>query len=195
MPKIKSAKNSVPNRIGKTVDLREWLNETETIKDKDGKETTRRKNVSDTIFDEIKDGKENKDKDGRVTSIVSPSFTLSVEIAKRRIPANKDGKPYEMEYASLLPNVIEACALLVGGNTDTTVTKDKDGNESEQPSVTKYFRQGYGMLARNNASAKIATEVEGPAKGIEQAIKGLMKSKGWTYEKAKAKLDALNAED
>ena len=131
----------------------------------------------------------------RIMSITSPNFTLAIEIAKRRIPANKkDGKPYEMEYASLLPNVIEACAQLVEGNTDITFTKDKDGKETEAPSVTKYFRQGFGMLARNNASAEIAREVEGPAKGIEQAIKGLMRSRGWTYEKAKAKLAAMDAD-
>jgi hypothetical protein len=187
MPKIKSAKNAAPKRIGQPVELQTWLVEMETTKDKDGNPVTRRKNLSDTLYDEIKDGKITKDKDGKVTSIVSPSFTLTVEVAKRRIPANKDGQPYEMEYASLLPNVIEACALLVGGNTDVTVEKDKDGNEKELPSVTKYFRQGYGMLARNNASAQIASAVEGPDKAFEQAVKALMKAKGWSEDKAREK--------
>ena len=198
MPKIKSAKNDVPNKIGKQVNLLDWLSETETVKDSAGNETQRLKNVAEEIANELLSDKATRtmgDKatgnEDRVMSIVSPSFTLTVETAKRRIPV-KNGTPYEMEYASLLPNVIEAAALLVGGNMDVTIEKDKDGKDEEKQSVTKYFRQGWGMLARNNASAKIATEVEGPAKGIEQAIKGLMRSKGWSYEKAKARLAMLN---
>lgn len=194
MPKIKSGKNAVAKSIGPKVNLRDWLNETETVT-VDGKEVERRKNLSDTLYAEIAEGKETKDKDGRVIGIHSEQFDLTIEVAKRRIPATKDGQPYEMEYAWLAPRTNEACGLLVGGNLDLTFTKDKDGSESEQPSVTKYFRQGHGMLSRNNASAKIASEVEGPGKAFEQAVKALMKAKGWSEDKAREKAKLMMSDD
>ena len=194
MPKLKSAKNNEPTRVGVPVDLEAWLTETETIKAKDGTETTVRKNLSDSVYADIKDGERTKDKDGRVIAIVSKEYKLNIKLANRKIAVGKEKKLFDKEYAELLANVGEACAMLVGGNVDITVTKDKDGKETEQPSVTKYFNQGFGMLARNNASASIAAEVEGPAKGTEQAIKGLMRSKGWSYEKAKQRLAELDAD-
>lgn len=175
-------------RVGNPIDLRAWMDEMH--KDKDGKE--KRKNLSEVAYESLtKHGKETKDKDGRITAIASQDYSLTLEIAKRKVPATKDGKLYEAEYASLLPLTGEAATTLVDGNLDTTV--DKDGNEL--PSVVKYFRQGYGMLARNSAGAAIATLIEGPDKAREQAIKNLMKAKGWDYDKAKAKVELLMAED
>lgn len=173
-------------RVGNPIDLKAWM--AETHKNKDGQEV--RKNLSDAAFASLSKGKETS-KDGRVTEIRSDDYTLTIEVAKRKVPATKDGKLYEAEYASLLPLTGEAATTLVDGNLDTTV--DKDG--SELPSVVKYFRQGYGMLARNSAGAAIATLIEGPDKAREQAIKNLMKAKGWDYDKAKAKVELLMAED
>lgn len=196
MPAIKSAKNNEPTRIGKAINLKDWLVETETIKAKDGTETINRKNLSDTVYEQIKDGTEEADKDGRVIKIASEQFTLTIEVAKRRIPATKDGKPYEMEYGNLLPNTVEAASLLVGGNLDITTKVDEKTKEVEElPSVTKYFRQGFGMLARNSASARIATDVEGPDKAMEQAVKALMKAKGWSEEKAREKAKLMMSDD
>ena len=193
MNKNKTAKVSgrnknaqVATRVGNPIDLRAWMAETTT---KDGKEV--RKNLSEEAYASLSKGKETKDKDGRITEIRSDEFTLTLEVAKRKVPATKDGKLYEAEYASLLPLTGEAATTLVDGNLDTKV--DKDGNEL--PSVVKYFRQGYGMLARNSAGAAIATLIEGPDKAREQAIKNLMKAKGWDYDKAKAKVELLMAED
>lgn len=193
MPKMKTAKNAQPARIGEPIDLKAWIVETE--KDKDGKDVYKNVKKSE-IMDSLKNGKE-ETKDGRIVRIVSDMFTLNIELAKRRIPATKDGKPYEMEYANLLPNTVEAAALLVDGNADVTYKKDEKGKETDEelPSIVRYFKQGYGMLARNNASSRIATVVEGPDKALEQAIKSLMKAKGWSREKAEAKAKIMFAED
>ena len=191
MPKIKSGKNSTPELIGERVNLRSWLDETE--KDKDGNDV--RKNVPESVYALIKDGTETKDDKGKVIKIVSDAYTLTVETAKRRIPATKDGKPYEMEYANLLPNTAEAALPLVDNNLDVTIVKTDKGEDDEKPSVIKYFRQGYGMLARNNASARIAAKVEGPEKALEQAVKALIKAKGWSEEKARAKAKLMMSDD
>lgn len=179
-------KTAVAKRVGESVDLRAWLAETE--KDKDGKDV--RKNTTDAIATELLAGTEGKDDKGRVTSLSSDNWTLTIELAKRKVPATKDGVLYEQEYASLLPLTADAAVTLMDGNLD--VTKDDKGVET--PSVLKYFRQGYGMLARNNAGAAIASLIEGPEKARERTILSLMKAKGWTREKAEAKY-ALLMED
>jgi hypothetical protein len=200
-------------RKGEPIDLLTWLDETETRKDKDGNETTVRKNgVPDNAAEELKavadktlevteDAEKSvgvvKDDKGRIVKIRSKNWTLTIELAKRRVPATKDGKPYDMEYGNLAANTSDAMLQLMGGNFDETFeVNPKTKKIEEADSVAKYFRQGYGMLARNAASSRIATLVEGPEKGLEQAIKALMKMRpDWSIEKATAKAKEAMSED
>lgn len=165
-------------RIGESVNLIEWAKDAENIKD-------------ESIRKEVLAGEQKKDDAGRVTSLTSENWTLTLEVAKRKVPATKEGKLYEMEYAALLPRTASAAVTVVENNLD--VTLDKDGNEL--PSVLKYFRQGFGMLARNNAGASIASQVEGPEKARERTIVNLMKHRGWSREKAEQKYELLMADD
>ena len=180
-------KGKEATRLGGDVNLMAFISETETLKDG----TVKRKNMTDKVAAELEAGEVTKDDKGRIIAIKSPNYTLTVEVAKRKVPATKDGKLYEAEYASLLPLTAEAATDLMDGKLDVTI--DKDGNES--PSVVKYFRQGYGMLARNSAGAAIAAKIEGPEKAREAAITKLIKLKGWDRAKAEKKYDAMMADD
>lgn len=177
-------KNTDAKRLGENVNLIDWLNR----KDKDGNLLTDGKIVAELLKGKQTKG-DGKNSD-RVMSITSDNWTLTVEVAKRKVPATKDGVLYEQEYASLLPLTAEAATDLMGGKLDVSYKDD-----AEVPSVIKYFRQGYGMLARNSAGANIASQIEGPAKGREAAINKLIKLKGWDRAKAEKKYDAMMADD
>jgi hypothetical protein len=173
--KVSGKNKDAAERRGEPIDLLAWL--------KDGS------NQESDVVNELLKG-ERTMKDGRLVSIVSENWTLAIEVAKRKVPTTKEGKLYEMEYAALLPRTASAAVMVVENNLDQTF--DKDGNEL--PSVLKYFRQGYGMLARNAAGAAIAAQVEGPEKAKERTILSFMKHKGWSRDKAEAKY-ALLMED
>jgi hypothetical protein len=169
--KEKPAEGKEVKRVGDDVDLLAWLEENV----KDGE--TRK---------ELRAGEQKKDKDGRVVRIDSPSWSLEVGLAKRKV----NSAYYEKEFADLLPKTALVAGPLVDDNLDYTV--DDKGNEL--PSVMKYFRQSFSMLARNAAGASIAAQVEGPEKARERTIVNLMKHKGWSREKAEAKYELLMAD-
>ncbi len=172
--KVSGKNKDAAERRGEPIDLLAWIRA--EVKDAD-------------VAKELSAG-ERTEKEGRLVSIVSENWTLAIEVAKRKVPTTKEGKLYEMEYAALLPRTASAAVTVVENNLDQTF--DKDGNEL--PSVLKYFRQGYGMLARNAAGAAIAAQVEGPEKAKERTILSFMKHKGWSREKAEQKY-ALLMED
>lgn len=172
-----------PTAIGEPVDLEAWLVETEE-RDVDGAKVEARKNLTDAQYEALKDGKRITDKDGKVLAIQSADWNLTIELSKRRIPT-ANGTLYGLEYGNLTPRTIDAALALVNNVTDETYTTDeKTKKEEEVDSIVKFFRQAWGMKSRNDASMRIASLVEGPEKALEQAIKAIMKARGFSREKA-----------
>lgn len=119
---------------------------------------------------EVKDG-------DRVIALVGKNVRLDIQTANTKV----EDKKFDAEYVAVSAITLEGAALLMGGVVDETYTGEGD-DRRESPSVVKYFNQGFGILGRNAAAARIRTKVEGPDKAIMQAAKGLARAKGWEGE-------------
>lgn len=195
MPKILYKENEQPEFKGERIDLNAWLTATEEVKDKEGNVTgTKLVNITPTVAEELKDATEIKDDNGRVIGVQSANLVAQILSANTKV----EDKPYTAEYVGLSAKTVDGALILMDGVADTGLMEtDKDGKDTdvEKPSVAKYFNQGYGILARNAAAARIRTLVEGPDKALMAAAKDLARAKGWSVEKAFAKVKAMAAED
>lgn len=157
-------------RVLEPVDLREWL----------GKDDNKRFVEALTGAAEVKDGE-------RLVGLVGKNIRADIQTANTKV----EDKKYDAEYVSVSALTIEGAALLMSNVIDETFEGEGD-ERREKPSVVKYFNQGYGILARNAAAARIRVKVEGPDKALVQAAKGLARAKGWEgeegFQKAMAKI-------
>ena len=142
----------------------------------------------------------------RVMVIRGKDIEARIEIASAKI----DEKTYRDEYVTLFARTLKGTQILMEdiGSVSYADTFDKNGNpekiyqiptgsvnEKELPSVAKYFNQGFGILARNSAAARVRSKVEGPDKALQSAARDLMRARGWSFEKAYAKIKLMAAED
>lgn len=185
MRKFANADETV-ERMVQVSSIREWLDE----KNDKGELV----NVTPAVHAALANGTESKDESGRVVAIDGSGIRASIEVANTKVEVSKDGKAetrkYDGEYVALSALTVEGALLLMADVADITVKDDK-----EIPSVAKYFNQGFGILARNAAAARIRSKVEGPDKALISAAKDLARAKGWTFEKAFARVKAMAAED
>ena len=193
MPKLKFKKDEAPpTQVPgfEPVNILEWLGQTETTKDKDGNDVTTLANISQAVANELEDATEIKDEAGRVIGLKSDNIVAEILSANTKI----DNVTYTDEYVGLRAITAEGMSLLLDGKMD--VTFEGEGSEArEVPSVAKYFNQGFGILGRNAAAARIRTKVEGPDKALEAAARDLARAKGWTFDKALAKIKAMAEDD
>jgi hypothetical protein len=185
--KARAKQEEKPTRMGEPVDLKVWL--TEYLKLPDAVEgqpaptqTAIQKHLSETAVTEVKDGA------GRVSALETEHVTATIEVAKIKI----EEKPYDMEYASLTAKTALGRLLLCDGVDDITF-KGEGEEKREVPSVTKYFNTAFSQNARNAASARIRSKVEGPDKALASAAKKLAGVWGITVEQAAAKIKAMGA--
>ena len=131
---------------------------------------------NENIAKELVDATEVKDGD-RVIALVGKNIRLDIQTANTKV----EDKKFDAEYVAVSAITLEGAALLMSGVVDETF-KGEGEDKREAPSVVKYFNQGFGILGRNAAAARIRTKVEGPDKAIMQAAKGLARAKGWEGE-------------
>lgn len=219
MPKILLKEDEKAEFKGEPVDIRAWLSKPRMVKtDKTNEkgepvfepatDGNLYENVSNAVAEELKSATEvlarDIDKDSvtpdRVVALKTDNLVAQILTAQTRVKADKDekeGKLYSTEYVNLGARTVAGSLIIMDGIADTEqYASDKDKAEgNELPSVAKYFNQGYGILARNAAAARIRTLVEGPDKALEAAARDLARAKGWSIEKARAKVALMAADD
>jgi hypothetical protein len=145
------------------------------------------------IAKELQGATEVKDSN-RVIGLVGKNVRVDIQTANTKV----EEKKFDAEYVAVSAITLEGAALLMDGVVDETYKGEGD-DKREAPSVVKYFNQGFGILGRNAAAARIRTKVEGPDKAIMQAAKGLARAKGWEgpegLEKALAKIRKQMSEE
>lgn len=216
MPRF--SKEAEPTVKGDKVDLLKFLQAErgENVKQEDGTEKfvpkpdektgEKFENITNALAEELAKGTlktvggDGPDKD-RVIAVETDNLVAEVRMVNltQKIEGQKDGTKYAMEYVGFRAKTILGAMVLAGGKDDQTfetndkgeVIKDEEGDAKELPSVTKYFNDGFKVLSNNAARARLTAILEGPDKAIERAAENLAKAKGWSIEKARAKVKAM----
>lgn len=197
-----------PIRKGESVDLKAYL--FAERKDKDGnvkpdeKTGEKYENISNALAEALNGATEVYSGEGdakRLVALETPDVVSEIRLVnlKQKVEGSKDDQRFDMEYVGHRAKTVLGCMILAGGKDDQSfatndkgeVITDDEGNKSEVPSVTKYFNDGFKVLSNNAARARLTAVLEGPDKAIERAIEQLMKAKGWSREKATAKVKAM----
>jgi hypothetical protein len=188
MPKLTFKKEEAPKQVPNFVakDLTAWLAETQ---EKDGMQVPA--NLPAKVHAELTGNgvAEMRNDAGRLIGLKSKHVIAEILNANTKI----DETMFTDEYVNLRARTSNGAKMLMDGVAE--LVEDSEGNETSDPSVCKYFNQGYGILARNAAAARIRTKVEGPDKALEAAARDLARAKGWTFDKAFDKVKRMAAED
>lgn len=211
----RNAKEVTPERRGKAVDLKAFLEEKrgdyevnketgeKTFVEKPSKEGEIYANVSNVLHDAFENAKEVKvEGSDRVMGLETPDILAQISTIKiKQKTEGSEEKFYDMEYVEFLAKTATGRLILVPGNNDDITFVDvvddngkPTGEKEEVASVTRYFNQGFKVLAANAARARLVADIEGPDKALQKSAENLAKARGWTVEKAMAKIKAM-AED
>jgi hypothetical protein len=184
------AKEAEAIRKGAAVDLKAFIEEKREKPSEDGELYA---NVSNVLHDALANATEVKDKDGRVTALETPDIVAQISLSriKQKTEGSTEDSTYEMEYVEFLAKTATGRLILVPGNNDDLTYEGEGDDRTEVPSVTRYFNQGFKVLAANAARARLVGILEGPDKAMLKAAENLAKAKGWTVEKAMQKVKAM----
>jgi len=86
-----------------------------------------------------------------------------------KVEVKGQDKPATRSYVRLTAVTIEGALALVGGRMNRVAEGDNKGN-----GVLDYFNYGFDLGVRSNERNALLRSLEGPEKGIERAVKGLM---------------------
>lgn len=91
-------------------------------------------------------------------------------------------------------DVIQVLIAIANGNVRAPLREDGT-RDYRKPSLEKFALYGADLSQRSRISQRVRSKAEGPKAAIRRMAKDLMKTKGWSEEKAMKKAEAFYAED
>jgi hypothetical protein len=131
----------------------------------------------ENIMADEKNGTENAEvvlstTDERIPAAMRPLVESgAIKATLDKVTAEQKGKEEKAtrEYVRLTALTVEGALALCGGRMVKVTEGDAKGN-----GVLDYFNYGFDLGVRSNERNALLTSLEGPEKGIERAVKGLM---------------------
>jgi hypothetical protein len=118
--------------------------------------------------------------DARIVEALKPLIGQHIKATVDEVSAEQKGKEEKAkrEYVRLTALTVEGALALCGGRMDKVGAKDENGKdiapELRGNGVLDYFNYGYDLGVRSTERNELLRSLEGPEKGIERAVKGLV---------------------